>query len=626
MLRWPDGRVRPLLFDGSPLLSSAVFLGTDGQLHTGRDAAHLARSAPERLEPNPKRRVDERAVLLGDTEVGVPELIATVLRRVANEARQVARGVQDVTLTHPTGWGPGRRAVLLDAAERAGLGHARLADEPVAAALCFANRGNGAVPVGACLMVYDLGAGTCDVTILRRHPQGFEVIASDGRGDIGGLDVDAAIVGFLQSTYGDLWTDYASRRQLWDEVRSAKEMLSRTSSTVVAVPALGKEVPLGRQQFEELIQPVLRPTIAMTHTLIQRSNVGARTIAGVFLVGGSSRIPLVATLLHEAMGIPPVAVEQPELVVAEGSLYLTPPEPKTAGPIVAARPASTPVPVSPMPSAPTPVSPMPVSTMPVPQPVSPAVLAPGIARPPMPAPPRQPQRQGRGGLVAAIVAGSIAVLLLLSGGIAGCYALLSTPGSNPNHQAGRTATPRASSVSAVPAKYDLQKLPQNMCEKVDMTSLATVFETNSDSKPDASRNLSDGYGSANCILGREHDDSKKLAISIVTVSFSAYVFSDPESAATSHAKSASDAQLNSAKLTPVPGLGEDAFVYRYASNTASPDTDASYRLDARDSNLHWMADITATRLEGKWSDSERQQIQQLFIASAKATYTKAMTP
>src|SRR5689334_17534492 len=128
MLRWPDGRVRPLLFDGSPLLSSAVLLGTDGQLHTGRDAAHLARSAPERLEPNPKRRIDERAVLLGDTEVPVPELIATVLRRVANEARQVARGVQDVTLTHPTGWGPGRRAVLLDAAERAGLGHARLAD------------------------------------------------------------------------------------------------------------------------------------------------------------------------------------------------------------------------------------------------------------------------------------------------------------------------------------------------------------------------------------------------------------------------------------------------------------------------------------------------------------------
>ena len=69
MLRWPDGRVRPLLFDGSPLLSSAVLLGVDGHLYTGRDAAHLGRANPERLEPNPKRRIDDHCVLLGDREV-----------------------------------------------------------------------------------------------------------------------------------------------------------------------------------------------------------------------------------------------------------------------------------------------------------------------------------------------------------------------------------------------------------------------------------------------------------------------------------------------------------------------------------------------------------------------------
>src|SRR5689334_4471059 len=90
VLRRPEGRVQQLLFDGSPLLSSAVLLGPDGRLHTGRDAAHLARSAPERLEPNPKRRVDESSVLLGDAEVDVRELIAAVLRRVATEAARVA--------------------------------------------------------------------------------------------------------------------------------------------------------------------------------------------------------------------------------------------------------------------------------------------------------------------------------------------------------------------------------------------------------------------------------------------------------------------------------------------------------------------------------------------------------
>ena len=99
MLRRPDGRVQPLLFDGSPLLSSAVLLGPDGRLHTGRDAAHLARSAPERLEPNPKRRIDESTVLLGNTEVPTREMLASVLRAVAVGVAEVTRTPPPVVLT-----------------------------------------------------------------------------------------------------------------------------------------------------------------------------------------------------------------------------------------------------------------------------------------------------------------------------------------------------------------------------------------------------------------------------------------------------------------------------------------------------------------------------------------------
>lgn len=83
---------------------------------------------------------------------------------------------------------------------------------------------------------YDLGAGTCDVTLLRPTFGGFEVVASDGLNDVGGLDIDAAIVAFPRATYGTLWTDASTRRQVWDEVCTAKEMLSRSSSTVVVVP------------------------------------------------------------------------------------------------------------------------------------------------------------------------------------------------------------------------------------------------------------------------------------------------------------------------------------------------------------------------------------------------------
>src|SRR4029453_19309049 len=88
--RWPDGRARPILIDGSPLLPSAVYAEPDGQLIVGRDAVHRARLDPARFEPNPKRRIDDHLVLLGNHEVPVVDLIAAVLARVAEEWRPAA--------------------------------------------------------------------------------------------------------------------------------------------------------------------------------------------------------------------------------------------------------------------------------------------------------------------------------------------------------------------------------------------------------------------------------------------------------------------------------------------------------------------------------------------------------
>lgn len=85
MLTRPDGRTRPLLFDESPVLPSAVFLRADGELDVGRDAARAALADPARYEPNPKRRVHEGTLLLGSTEVPVVDAIAAVFRRVAVE-------------------------------------------------------------------------------------------------------------------------------------------------------------------------------------------------------------------------------------------------------------------------------------------------------------------------------------------------------------------------------------------------------------------------------------------------------------------------------------------------------------------------------------------------------------
>ena len=117
-------QIRPLIFDGSPLLPSGVALADDGTLVTGRDAQRIAQLWPDRYEPHPKRRVDEGTLLLGDVVVPVTEALGAVLRRVADETSRQLGGAKpdEVRLTHPAQWGPVRRNVLLAAARLAGMG------------------------------------------------------------------------------------------------------------------------------------------------------------------------------------------------------------------------------------------------------------------------------------------------------------------------------------------------------------------------------------------------------------------------------------------------------------------------------------------------------------------------
>ncbi|MEV4343369.1 Hsp70 family protein [Actinoplanes sp. NPDC049596] len=325
--RWPDGRARPILVDGSPLLPSAVYAEPDGSFVVGRDAVHAARFDPARFEPNPKRRIDDGLVLLGDQEIPVGDLIAAVLARVAEEwHRAVGPLLPEVTLTCPATWGATRRTLLAEAAAQAGLTRARLVAEPVAAATYFAEVLGRDVPIGSVVVVHDFGAGTFDASVVARTASGFEVMAVDGRDDIGGLDIDAAIVEHLKT---DEWQrlmepstaqERRAQRQLWEEVRIAKERLSRTQSADFVVPLLDTEVHLTRDELEKLARPILDQTVRITKGLLDWADLPEGRLAGVFLVGGASRIPLVATLLHRELGEAPVVIEQPELVVAEGSI------------------------------------------------------------------------------------------------------------------------------------------------------------------------------------------------------------------------------------------------------------------------------------------------------------------
>lgn len=334
VIRWPDGRARPLLVDGAPVMPSAVYLDESGHIHVGRDAQRLAQTDPTRFEPNPKHRIGEETVLLGDREVPVTALLSAILREVAAKAVEAVGHLPPAVLTCPAKWGPRFRGVLETAAAQAGFPPVRLVPEPVAAAHYFAEVMRRPIPMGASVAVFDFGGGTLDIAVVRHQENGgYAVQADGGLEDLGGLDVDAALVEYLGRTINasvpQVWqqlslpgngTDRRNRRLFWDDVRGAKEMLSRTTVAPIPVPGVEASLHLTREELEKLAGPLLERAIAETQRVIAATGQAPEQLAGLFLVGGASRIPLVGRLLHSQLGIAPTVLEQPELPVAEGSL------------------------------------------------------------------------------------------------------------------------------------------------------------------------------------------------------------------------------------------------------------------------------------------------------------------
>jgi actin-like ATPase involved in cell morphogenesis len=368
--RWPDGRTRPVLFDGQPVLPSAVFLDDTGTLQVGRDAQRLAQLDPARYEPNPKRRIDEDVLLLGDRELPIADVLAAPLRAIARAVTDTVGHLPPAVLTCPAAWGTTRRSRLQEAAHRAGWPPVRLLAEPIAAARYFTETLKRPVPPGATLAIFDFGGGTLDVALVRNDGATFTVTASGGAEDLGGLDIDHAIVthlgAILAVQYPQVWAQIErptdelarrNRRSFWDDVRAAKEMLSRATSAPIAVPGVSASVHLTRDELEHLATPLLRRATGHLGAALRQAGLRAGNLSGIFLVGGTSRVPLVSRLLHTETGIAPTVLEQPELPVAEGAVAGSA-QASAAGPTT-----STGAPVSAPPGVP--VSGMPVSGSPI---------------------------------------------------------------------------------------------------------------------------------------------------------------------------------------------------------------------------------------------------------------------
>ncbi|MEU8299740.1 Hsp70 family protein [Micromonospora sp. NPDC048909] len=316
VLAWPDGNSSTLSFDGAPHLPSAVHLSADGEVRTGQRAWQAAAEHPERFIPHPRRPADDQLTIDGTSVDGV-DLVAATLRRVGTEAERVAGGpVRDVRLVVPAGWGPRRRTWLRQVAHRAGLSQPRLVEAPVAVAEHLLATGLQ-LQVGSFIAVCDVGAGA-EVTVLRRGPAGFEVLATLADPDVGGIAIDHALAASLTGDVGLADDDDAGRWMVAASVQAAKEALAQHPA--VTVPLADRPpVIMNGAMLDEAARPVLQRVAQLTSEAIAAAEISTNDLAGVYCVGGTAHLPQLQTLITEHIGLTPTAVTEPALAAARGA-------------------------------------------------------------------------------------------------------------------------------------------------------------------------------------------------------------------------------------------------------------------------------------------------------------------
>jgi actin-like ATPase involved in cell morphogenesis len=321
------------LSDRSPAVPSVLLLDDDGTLHVGDAANRRAIARPDRVAREFKRRFGDPAPLIvGGTPYGADLLTARLLRWVVDLVSQrEGRPPDGLAVTHPANWGSYKLDLLRQAVHHADLDRGTeclTITEPQAAATWYASHER--VEPGTAVAVYDLGGGTFDAAVLRRTVDGFELLGTpEGIERLGGIDFDAAVFDHVVGTLGDAWDELdeddaavqVAVAGLRRECVEAKEALSADTqaSIPVVLPGIHTDVRLTRSEFEEMIRPPLVETVGAVRRALRSAKLEPGQVDKVLLVGGSSRIPLVAEVVGAALGRPIAVDAHPKNSVALGA-------------------------------------------------------------------------------------------------------------------------------------------------------------------------------------------------------------------------------------------------------------------------------------------------------------------
>jgi molecular chaperone DnaK (HSP70) len=315
---------------GRKMLPSFVGLGEAGEVLVGEPARNQYILYPERTIKSIKRHMGEDLhVAMGGQAYTPQEISAIILKQLKAVVEDyLKKSVKKAVITVPAYFSDAQRQATREAGEIAGLEVVRIINEPTAAALAYEASHEGRKRI----LVYDLGGGTFDVSVVSMEDDVVEVLASHGNNKLGGDDFDAKIVKHLANhIHEHHGIDIAESRQVMARINRAAEAAKRALSDQPYVRIdeeylIEKEgapihlsLELSRYEYEEMIAEYIDETLEAVHIALSGANLTASDIDEILLVGGSTRTPMVGERLFELFGIEPQRNIDPDLCVAMGA-------------------------------------------------------------------------------------------------------------------------------------------------------------------------------------------------------------------------------------------------------------------------------------------------------------------
>jgi molecular chaperone DnaK len=316
--------------EGARTTPSVVGFKKDGERIVGETAKRQAITNPDRTIISIKRHMGTNHKETIDGKEFTPqEISAMILQKLKSDAEAyLGQPVTQAVITVPAYFNDSQRQATKDAGKIAGLEVLRIVNEPTAAALAYGLE----KAEDQTILVYDLGGGTFDVSILELGDGFFEVKATSGDNHLGGDDFDQVIIDYLVSEFKkdqgiDLSKDKAAVQRLKDAAEKAKKELSGVLTTTISLPFITVvdgvpqhlEVNLTRAKFEELSADLVERTLGPTRQALSDAGMSSSDIDKIVLVGGSTRIPAVQEAIKRLTGKEPHKGVNPDEVVALGA-------------------------------------------------------------------------------------------------------------------------------------------------------------------------------------------------------------------------------------------------------------------------------------------------------------------